>query len=183
MGVNFTQTKEVIKSVSLLRETSRQPILFLSSRWVVLVISSCNKDIMIILINMIFSNVIKRWSCTAKTLACSLLTTKSWARWRSLDAWKLTIGTGGNSSGQLWMQGIWQLTIDIDCGDFCWNIGNRLVDLTFCGGHLENRFYVVGSLMSMLSTRDQKSIILNLWMNDNQPGRRQAHPPLIKSKS
>ena len=24
---------------------------------------------------------------------------------------------------------------------------------------------------------------LNLLMNDNQPGRRQAHPPLLKSKS
>ena len=40
------------------------------------------------------------------------------------------------------------------------------------GGHLENQFYVVGSLMSILSTRDQKSIIVNLLMNDNQPGRR-----------
>ena len=60
-----------------------------------------------------------------------------------------------------------RLAIDDDCGDFCSTIGNGswckiLVDLTFSGGHLENHFYVVGSLISILSTRDKKSIILNL---------------------
>ena len=75
----------------------------------------------------------------------------NWYWWTTMDAETLTR----------------RLAIDDDCGDFCSTIGNGswckiLVDLTFSGGHLENHFYVVGSLMSILSTRDKKSIILNL---------------------